>query len=226
MIKKNYQLLYQSCGLHKSCGIKYIKKNILKELLHWYWIIKFYWKSLFWINLTIQVTINFYPSVENWKLFPTFKWKINNLKQQKLFQEIYPKTLTEYSEMTDGACGDDDITRQELILLHRLNWLLWPVTSLCWLQMYVQLASVWVKERGVVTLNSSLASNQKESAKRLLVTIANVCFVVIIQFQNVGCLLRIKGFYEATRWANLIFHFLLFLPFVIAVTYINKYVIT
>jgi len=116
-------------------------------------------------------------------------------------EEIYPKTLTEYSDMTDGACTDNDITKQELILLHRLNWLLWPVTALHWLQMYVQLASVWVKERGVVTLNSSLASNQMESAKRLLVTIANlldICTLDIHHTQHLPSILAASALYYFT----------------------------
>lgn len=41
--------------------------------------------------------------------------------------------------MTDGACSDDDILQQEILVLQALNWSITPVTIMGWLSIYMQL---------------------------------------------------------------------------------------
>lgn len=53
-------------------------------------------------------------------------------------EEINPPRLTRFSYITDGACTNDDITRQEVVLLQALNWVLCPVTVYDWLRIYLQ----------------------------------------------------------------------------------------
>ena len=42
--------------------------------------------------------------------------------------------------MTDGACSDEDILAQELLILNKLCWSLSPVTSVAWLNVFLQTA--------------------------------------------------------------------------------------
>lgn len=54
-------------------------------------------------------------------------------------EEIYPQKLSEFAYVTDGACREEDILRQELIILTALKWQISPVTIIGWLSVYMQL---------------------------------------------------------------------------------------
>lgn len=67
-------------------------------------------------------------------------------------EEIYPQKLSEFAYVTDGACREEDILRQELIILTALKWQISPVTIIGWLSVYMQLN---VNKRSVATQKSS-----------------------------------------------------------------------
>lgn len=54
-------------------------------------------------------------------------------------EEIYPPKLSEFAYVTDGACTEQDILRQELIILTALKWQTSPITIIGWLSIYMQL---------------------------------------------------------------------------------------
>lgn len=54
-------------------------------------------------------------------------------------EEIYPPKIAEFAYVTDGACTEDDIVKQELMLMLGLNWTINPVTIVGWLSVYMQL---------------------------------------------------------------------------------------
>uniref|UniRef100_H2YUV2 Uncharacterized protein n=1 Tax=Ciona savignyi TaxID=51511 RepID=H2YUV2_CIOSA len=54
-------------------------------------------------------------------------------------EEIYPPKLADFAYVTDGACTDDEILSQELIMLTAL-WSLSPITAVSWLNVYLQTA--------------------------------------------------------------------------------------
>lgn len=56
-------------------------------------------------------------------------------------EEIYPPKLTEFAYVTDGACAEDEILDQELLILKAINWDLTPVTTNGWLNIYLQVAN-------------------------------------------------------------------------------------
>lgn len=56
-------------------------------------------------------------------------------------EEIYPPKMSEFAYVTDGACTEDDIIKQELMLMLGLNWSINPVTIIGWLSVYMQLKS-------------------------------------------------------------------------------------
>jgi len=56
-------------------------------------------------------------------------------------EEIYPPKLSEFSYVTDGACTDEEILQQEMLLLEALSWKLSPVTPVSWLTVYLQIAN-------------------------------------------------------------------------------------
>uniref|UniRef100_A0A4W3GU57 Cyclin E2 n=1 Tax=Callorhinchus milii TaxID=7868 RepID=A0A4W3GU57_CALMI len=53
-------------------------------------------------------------------------------------EEIYPPKLHEFAYVTDGACTEDEILDMELLILKALNWELYPVTVISWLNLYLQ----------------------------------------------------------------------------------------
>lgn len=77
----------------------------------------------------------------------------NHLKQQlqlvgitALFvaaklEEIYPPKLVEFAFVTDGACTENEILAQELVMLKALKWDLSPMTPTSWLNIYLQLVN-------------------------------------------------------------------------------------
>lgn len=54
-------------------------------------------------------------------------------------EEIYPPKLSEFAYVTDGACSEDDILKQELVILSALKWQTCPITIIGWLGIYMQL---------------------------------------------------------------------------------------
>lgn len=54
-------------------------------------------------------------------------------------EEIYPPKLSEFAYVTDGACSEDDILKQELVILCALKWQTNPITIIGWLGIYMQL---------------------------------------------------------------------------------------
>ncbi|KAL4234175.1 G1/S-specific cyclin-E1 [Mactra antiquata] len=57
-------------------------------------------------------------------------------------EEIYPPKLAEFAYVTDGACTEDEILDQELVILKAINWDLSPVTANGWLNIYLQVSNV------------------------------------------------------------------------------------
>lgn len=54
-------------------------------------------------------------------------------------EEIYPPKISEFAYITDSACNEDDILRQELVVLACLVWNMHPTTALGWAAMYMQI---------------------------------------------------------------------------------------
>lgn len=54
-------------------------------------------------------------------------------------EEIYPPKIAEFAYVTDSACTEDDIVKQELMLMLALKWTINPVTIVGWLSVYMQL---------------------------------------------------------------------------------------
>lgn len=57
-------------------------------------------------------------------------------------EEIYPPKLADFAYVTDGACSENEILDQELIMLQILKWHLTPITVTAWLNVYLQIASL------------------------------------------------------------------------------------
>ncbi|XP_033753914.1 G1/S-specific cyclin-E-like [Pecten maximus] len=57
-------------------------------------------------------------------------------------EEIYPPKIAEFAYVTDGACTEDEILDQELIMLKALKWDLSPLTTNGWLNLYLQVANI------------------------------------------------------------------------------------
>ncbi|KAK2193874.1 hypothetical protein NP493_5g17012, partial [Ridgeia piscesae] len=73
---------------------------------------------------------------------PGLQMRMRSILLDWLIEEIYPPKLTEFAYVTDGACTEDEILEQELIMLKELNWDLAPITASSWLSIYMQLANV------------------------------------------------------------------------------------
>ncbi|XP_071478562.1 G1/S-specific cyclin-E-like [Diadema antillarum] len=56
-------------------------------------------------------------------------------------EEIYPPKLHEFAYVTDGACSDDEILNQELVILKALKWDLSPITVNTWLNAFMQICN-------------------------------------------------------------------------------------
>ncbi|XP_052865976.1 G1/S-specific cyclin-E [Anopheles cruzii] len=61
-------------------------------------------------------------------------------------EEIYPPKLAEFAYVTDGACTEEDILNEELVLLSVLDWNINPITVVGWLGLYMQI-HVGTRER-------------------------------------------------------------------------------
>ncbi|KAK2499951.1 hypothetical protein MC885_019160, partial [Smutsia gigantea] len=55
-------------------------------------------------------------------------------------EEIYPPKLHQFAYVTDGACSVDEILSMELIIMKALKWHLSPLTTVSWLNVYMQVA--------------------------------------------------------------------------------------
>lgn len=77
-------------------------------------------------------------------------------------EEIYPPKLNEFAYVTDGACTEEDILKQEVLVLQALNWSITPVTIMGWVSIYMQLNettgqthSAGIDAKALLLLNSS-----------------------------------------------------------------------
>ncbi|XP_059141212.1 G1/S-specific cyclin-E-like [Physella acuta] len=57
-------------------------------------------------------------------------------------EEIYPPKLAEFAYVTDSACSEKDIIKQEMIIVKALKWDLSPMTTNAWLGVYLQVANM------------------------------------------------------------------------------------
>ena len=83
-------------------------------------------------------------------------------------EEIYPPKLSEFSYVTDGACTDDEILVQELIMLKALGWKLTPLTINTWLRIYLQLASYQQDEKAALFLTPVFSGKNLVQAAKLV----------------------------------------------------------
>ncbi|KAG5675623.1 hypothetical protein PVAND_005512 [Polypedilum vanderplanki] len=81
-------------------------------------------------------------------------------------EEIYPPKLHEFAYVTDGACTEEDILQQEILILQALNWCITPVTIMGWVSIFMQLNATTgqtdvagMEPKALLLLNSSKWSN-------------------------------------------------------------------
>ncbi|KAM5236058.1 G1/S-specific cyclin-E1 isoform 1-T1 [Ctenodactylus gundi] len=55
-------------------------------------------------------------------------------------EEIYPPKLHQFAYVTDGACSAEEILTMELVIMQALEWRLSPLTTVSWLNVYLQVA--------------------------------------------------------------------------------------
>jgi cyclin E len=67
---------------------------------------------------------------------------ISSLFVAAKLEEIYPPKLAEFAYVTDGACTENEILDQELVLLKALKWDLSPMTVNSWLNVFLQLVNM------------------------------------------------------------------------------------
>uniref|UniRef100_A0A182PPQ0 Uncharacterized protein n=1 Tax=Anopheles epiroticus TaxID=199890 RepID=A0A182PPQ0_9DIPT len=91
-------------------------------------------------------------------------------------EEIYPPKIGEFAYVTDGACTEEDILREELLLLSALDWKINPVTVIGWLGLYMQI-NVTSREADAPVRNlkrsSNSAPNHSPSPKKRKITDEN-----------------------------------------------------
>lgn len=84
-------------------------------------------------------------------------------------EEIYPPKLSEFAYVTDGACAEDDILRQELLILSTLQWRICPVTVVGWLSLYMQInvtSNLQANAADAAVLDAGLSTFHKTSAHK------------------------------------------------------------
>ncbi|XP_058446578.1 G1/S-specific cyclin-E isoform X1 [Malaya genurostris] len=82
-------------------------------------------------------------------------------------EEIYPPKIGEFAYVTDGACSEEDILQEELLLLSELQWSINPVTVMGWLGLYLQV-NVTSRQSEMVPVYSGSGRKQQyqqQSAK-------------------------------------------------------------
>lgn len=62
-------------------------------------------------------------------------------------EEIYPPKVSDFAYVTDGACTEQQILIKELVILKSLKWNLNSMTVNSWLTVYMQLYTIFEKER-------------------------------------------------------------------------------
>ena len=82
--------------------------------------------------------------------------------------------MSEFAYVTDGACTEDEILDQELIILKALRWDLSPVTTNGWLNLYLQVANT----EHIAELEHGFVYPQYSS--HAFVQIARVCSIPLV----------------------------------------------
>ncbi|GFN95957.1 G1/s-specific cyclin-e1 [Plakobranchus ocellatus] len=67
---------------------------------------------------------------------------ISSLFVAAKLEEIYPPKLSEFAYVTDSACTEQEIIKQEMIIVKALKWDLTPMTTNAWLSVYLQVANI------------------------------------------------------------------------------------
>uniref|UniRef100_A0A182RCN6 Uncharacterized protein n=1 Tax=Anopheles funestus TaxID=62324 RepID=A0A182RCN6_ANOFN len=80
-------------------------------------------------------------------------------------EEIYPPKIGEFAYVTDGACTDEDILREELLVLTALEWRINPVTVMGWLGLYMQV-NVTSRESHIMPARNNECSQTAKSPSR------------------------------------------------------------
>ncbi|KAI1904099.1 hypothetical protein AGOR_G00002180 [Albula goreensis] len=105
-------------------------------------------------------------------------------------EEIYPPKVHQFAYVTDGACTEEEILSMELIIMKELKWSLSPLTSISWLNIYMQVAYL------------------KDSGEVLIPQYPQATFVQIAELLDV-CVLDVKclEFSYGVLAASALFHF-------------------
>ncbi|XP_064168964.1 G1/S-specific cyclin-E1 [Anguilla rostrata] len=105
-------------------------------------------------------------------------------------EEIYPPKVHQFAYVSDGACTEDEILSMELIIMKELKWSLSPLTSISWLNIYMQVAYL------------------KDSGEVLIPQYPQATFVQIAELLDV-CVLDVKclEFSYSMLAASALFHF-------------------
>ncbi|XP_046843024.1 G1/S-specific cyclin-E-like [Xenia sp. Carnegie-2017] len=97
-------------------------------------------------------------------------------------EEIYPPKVAEFAYVTDGACTEDEIQIEELVMLEVLNWKLTPVTINTWIRIYLQLESYKQDEKAALFLTPAFSGKDLVQSAKL----ADLCVLDMesIDFPN------------------------------------------
>nr|CAB3228912.1 G1/S-specific cyclin-E1 [Phallusia mammillata] len=111
-------------------------------------------------------------------------------------EEIYPPKLSDFAYVTDGACTEEEILSQELLMLSTLKWSLSPITAIAWLNVYLQ------------TAHTAFSPNPNPSTAFFLPQYPQETFVHIAQLLDL-CILDIESldFNPGVIAASALYHF-------------------
>ena len=87
-------------------------------------------------------------------------------------EEIYPPKLRDFSNVTDGACDEDDILAMELVVLKSLGWGVAPMTPNAWVKVYLQASQASLKPEPADDLVRPLFSGSAFSRVMRLLDVA------------------------------------------------------
>lgn len=87
-------------------------------------------------------------------------------------EEIFPPKLGRFAFVCDGACSESEILGKELVVLSTLNWELYPLTPISWLNVYIQNYSCLDKENSPKQVGESFLL--PDFQPRLFVQIAHL----------------------------------------------------
>lgn len=114
-------------------------------------------------------------------------------------EEIYPPKLQEFAYVTDGACTDDQILDQELVILKALNWDLSPITVNTWLNAFMQINNAEeIAQRKTNFHFPSYSSNEFIQVAQLL----DVCTLDIGSLDFDYSILAASALYHVTNEAT------------------------